>query len=125
MIELEQNYAERLEMMEYLRTISDDLNKTLEDLSQIVNIENETDIIVEALNLNFYLNRVLNIVSAYGYKKNATVINNIPKDSTVNFNPAYLESVLRNLCTNAIKFADPKESLIIEFNFFLEDDKKY
>jgi signal transduction histidine kinase len=124
MIDLEENFAEKRETMKYLRTVSNDLNKTIEDLSQIVNIENDTDIKVEPLILNEYLTRVLNIVSAYSHRDNATIINNIPKEATINFNPAYLESVLQNLCTNAIKYANPRKFLIIEFNFFLENGKK-
>ncbi|WP_428229486.1 PAS domain-containing sensor histidine kinase [Flavobacterium sp.] len=124
MIDLEENFADKRETMKYLRTVSNDLNKTIEDLSQIVNIQNNAGIVVESLNLNTYLSRVLNIVSAYSYRNNATIINNIPAEATINFNPAYLESVLQNLCTNAIKYANPDKFLIIEFNFFLENDKK-
>ncbi|WP_316632263.1 PAS domain-containing protein [uncultured Flavobacterium sp.] len=124
MIDLEENFAEKRETMKYLRTVSNDLNKTIEDLSQIVNIENDAAIKVEPLNLNEYLTRVLNIVSAYSHRNNATIINNIPMEATINFNPAYLESVLQNLCTNAIKYANPKKFLIIEFNFFRENGKK-
>ncbi|MFH6998857.1 PAS domain-containing protein [Flavobacterium sp. FlaQc-57] len=124
MIDLEENFAQKRETMKYLRTVSNDLNKTIEDLSQIVNIENNADIVVEPLNLNAYLSRVLNIVSAYNHRNNATIINNIPDDATINFNPAYLESVLQNLCTNAMKYANPNEFLKIEFNFFLENGKK-
>lgn len=124
LIDMEGNFSERQETMKCLRIVSNDLNKTIEDLSKIVNIENDTDIVVEPLNLNTYLSRVLNIVNAYGHKNNATIINSIPQDATINFNPAYLESVLQNFCTNAIKYANPKKFLIIEFNFFLENDKK-
>ena len=53
-----------------------------------------------------------------------TVINNITQEATINFNPAYLESVLQNLCTNAIKYANPDKHLTIEFDFFTENEKK-
>lgn len=124
MIDLEENFAEKRETIKYLRMVSNDLNRTIEDLSQIVNIQNNTEIAVEPLNLNTYLNRVLNIVSAYSHRNNATIINNIPEDAVINFNPAYLESVLQNLCTNAIKYANPDKFLVIEFNFFIENEKK-
>lgn len=124
MIDLEENFAQKRETMKYLRTVSNDLNRTIEDLSQIINIQNNADIVVEPLNLNTHLSRVLDIVSAYSHRNNATIINNIPDDATINFNPAYLESVLQNLCTNAIKYANPDKFLIIEFNFFIENSKK-
>lgn len=115
---------ENNEAFSYLRTVSDDLNNTIADLSQIVNIQNNVNIKVEPLNLNNYLKKVLNIVSAYNHRNFGTIVNNIPKEATINFNPAYLESVLLNFCTNAIKYADPERALIIQFNFFLEKGKK-
>lgn len=124
MIDSEVNFTQKRKTIEYLRIVSNDLNKTIEDLSQIVNIQNNTNIIVKPLKLNEYLSKVLNIVSAYSHKNNATIINNVPEEATINFNPAYLESVLQNLCTNAIKYANPEKSLIIEFNFFLENGEK-
>jgi PAS domain S-box-containing protein len=124
MIDAENKSIENSEAFSYLRTVSDDLNKTITDLSQIVNIQNNTNIIVKPLNINNYLKKVLNVVSAYNYRNLGTIINNIPKDATINFNPAYLESVLLNFCTNAIKYAHPERDLIIEFNFFIENGKK-
>ena len=124
MIDAENKNTENSEAFSYLRTVSDDLNKTITDLSQIVNIQNNINIVVKPLNLNNYLKKVLNVVSAYNYRNLGTIINNIPKDAIINFNPAYLESVLLNFCTNAIKYAHPDRDLIIEFNFFIENGKK-
>lgn len=124
MIDAENKNIENSEAFSYLRTVSDDLNKTITDLSQIVNIQNNVNIVVKPLNLNNYLKKVLNVVSAYNYRNLGTIINNIPKDAIINFNPAYLESVLLNFCTNAIKYAHPERDLIIEFNFFIDNGKK-
>ena len=124
MIDAENKNTVNSEAFSYLRTVSDDLNKTITDLSQIVNIQNNINIVVKPLNLNNYLKKVLNVVSAYNYRNLGTIINNIPKDAIINFNPAYLESVLLNFCTNAIKYAHPDRDLIIEFNFFIENGKK-
>lgn len=124
MIDAENKGMENSEAFNYLRTVSNDLNNTIADLSQIVNIQNNVNIIVKPLNLNTYLKKVLDIASAYNHRNLGTIINNIPEDATINFNPAYLESVLLNFCTNAIKYADPERALIIEFNFFIENGKK-
>lgn len=124
MIDAENKGIENSEAFNYLRTVSNDLNNTIADLSQIVNIQNNVNIIVKPLNLNTYLKKVLDIASAYNHRNLGTIINNIPEDATINFNPAYLESVLLNFCTNAIKYADPERALIIEFNFFIENGKK-
>ncbi|MET3021633.1 sensor histidine kinase [Flavobacterium hydatis] len=124
MIDAENKGMENSEAFNYLRTVSNDLNNTIADLSQIVTIQNNVNITVKPLKLNTYLKKVLDIVSAYNYRNLGTIINNIPEDATINFNPAYLESVLLNFCTNAIKYADSERALIIEFNFFIKNGKK-
>jgi PAS domain S-box-containing protein len=124
LIDSEEGFDEKIETIKYLRAVSGDLSKTIEDLSQIVNIQNNSEINIESLNVNNYLNRVLNIVNAYNDRSNMTVINNVSPEAVVCFNPAYLESVLQNLSTNAIKYADPKRPLVVEFNFFIENGKK-
>ena len=124
LIDSEEGFDEKVETLKYLRAVSGDLSKTIEDLSQIVNVQNNAEINIEALNLNSYLNRVLNIVNAYNNKNNVTIINNVSPEAVVHFNPAYLESVLQNLSSNAIKYADPKKPLIVEFNFFRENGRK-
>ena len=124
MIDLGGSFGEKYKTMNYLRTVSNDLNKTIEDLKQMVDVHGNKGIPVESLNVQTYLNRVLNIVNSYNYRNNAIIKNNIPAEATINFNPAYLESVLQNLYTNAIKYANPKKDLVVEFNFFLENEKK-
>ncbi|WP_264524243.1 sensor histidine kinase [Flavobacterium sp. N502536] len=124
LIDSEEGFDEKIETIKYLRAVSGDLSKTIEDLSQIVNIQNNAEINVEPLNVNSYLNRVLNIVNAYSDSSQMTVINNVSPEAVVRFNPAYLESVLQNLSTNAIKYANPAKPLIVEFDFFIENGKK-
>lgn len=66
----------------------------------------------------------MTIISSYVENHNATIINTISDDAVVNFNPAYLESVLLNFTTNAIKYAHPERSPIIEFGFAIENGSK-
>ena len=124
MIDSEGSFDKNRKNLDYLRAVSDDLNETIANLSQIVNIQNNVNIIRESLELNVYLEKTLNIISVYSHENKATIINNIPKGAVVNFNPAYLESVLLNFSTNAIKYAHPDRFPIIEFDFFIEKNKK-
>lgn len=119
-----QEPRENLETLGYLRTVSDDLNETIAHLLQIVNIQNNLDVKKESLDLNLYLEKNGNIISNYNHDKKATIINNVDKGTMVNFNPAYLESILLNFSTNAIKYAHPDRFPVIEFDFFVENEKK-
>lgn len=117
-------HKSNIETLKNLRTVSDDLTDTLTNLCQIVNIQNNQTIDIKPLEVNTCLNKVLSLISGYNYEHKATIVNNIPSKTIVNFNPAYLESVLLNFCTNAIRYAHPDRFPVIRFDFFMEDEKK-
>jgi PAS domain S-box-containing protein len=123
-VDLEENYEENKNTLQYLRTFSNDLNDTVAHLSEIVSIQDNINITVEPLKLNHCIKKNIDIINIYGFENKATIINNVPKDTTINFNPAYLESVLLNFSTNAIKYAHPDRFPIIEFNYFIKKNKK-
>jgi PAS domain S-box-containing protein len=124
MIGLEGKTLEDIEVLGCLRTVSDDLNETVANLSQIINIQNNLNIKKEPLDLNFYLEKNNNLINNYDLENNATIINNVAAGTIVSFNPAYLESILLNFSTNAIKYAHPDRFPIIEFNYYIENQKK-
>jgi signal transduction histidine kinase len=124
MIGLGGNSPESIEALTHLRTVSDDLNMTIKNLSQIVNIQNNLNVTKEPLDLNLYLERNSKIISGYGHEIKATIIINVPDKTVVNFNAAYLESVLLNFSTNAIKYAHPDRFPVIKFDFLLENKQK-
>jgi signal transduction histidine kinase len=111
------------EMLIHLRTVSNSLNDTISNLAQIVKTQTDINIVVKSLNLKEYINRTS--IAIRGYDKdvsNVTIINNIPEYVFINFNPAYLESVLLNFTTNAIKYAHPERDPVIIFDFIIEPD---
>ena len=93
------------ESLIYMRTNSNDLMDTIENLKELVDIQSDLKPIKEHLNLYKYLRRMINLLSDEFVKHNVEVKINIPNDVTVNFNPAYLESVLLNFSTNAVKYS--------------------
>ncbi len=124
LIDLEDNPVENRINLNHLRTVSNDLNRTITDLSQIIYVQNNQNVIKESLNLNQYLNKVKNIVDGYSIDDRLRFINNVPDSAFVNHNPAYLESILLNFTTNAIKYAHPDRFPVIEFNFSIENGQK-
>lgn len=123
-IDDEDTLEDHKEMLSHLRTVSNDLNDTIANLTQIVAIQNDLNIEVKPLLLNVYIKKTMTIISSYVENHNATIINTISDDAVVNFNPAYLESVLLNFTTNAIKYAHPERYPIIEFGFAIENGSK-
>ncbi|OXB08395.1 hypothetical protein B0A81_08740 [Flavobacterium plurextorum] len=113
-----------LETLENIRIVSNDLNDTIAHLSEVVSIQNNTSINVKSLDLGEFLKKILVVIAPQINEKSVTIINNVAIGSQVIFNPAYLESVLLNLTTNAIKYASPERVPIVKFDFFIENQKK-
>ncbi|MFG4004572.1 PAS domain-containing protein [Flavobacterium aquidurense] len=110
------------EMLEHLRTVSNDLNDTIANLTQIVKTQSNINIAVVSLRLCDYIDKTISAIKGFDKQKNVTIINNVPKYVTVNFNPAYMESVLLNFTTNAIKYAHPDRDPVIVFDFAIEPE---
>lgn len=110
--------------LKYLRSTSNDLNKTISDLSQIVYVQNNLDIAKEKLNINEYLKKVKNVIDGYSIDDKLRIVNNVPDNAFVMHNPAYLESILLNFSTNAIKYAHPDRFPVIQFDYAVENKRK-
>lgn len=123
-IDLDEDVAEQQEMLGHLRCVSNDLNETMDNLFKIAYVQNNVNVTREPLNLNQYLEKVKRNILGYKNENRLTFINNVNDSAFVNFNRAYLESVLLNFSTNAIKYAHPDRHPIVEFDFFMENGIK-
>lgn len=110
------------EMLLHLRTVSNDLNETISNLTQIVKTQSNINIAVEPLKLNEYIEKTISTIKGYDKQTNVSIVNNVPEYLKINFNPAYLESVLLNFATNAIKYRHPDRDPIIIFDFAIEPE---
>jgi PAS domain S-box-containing protein len=115
---------EREEALVHLRTISNDLTQTINHLNDLVSIHTEIKITREKLNLNEFFQRTLNVLSEKININGVKIINEIQKDVFIDYNPAYLESILLNLTTNAIKYSDSARKLQIRYSVESKDGKK-
>lgn len=115
---------EKEEMLQHLNTISDGLTITISHLKELVEIQTEIKSVNEKLNLRHYLKNILNILHNEIKKHGVNIEINIPLDVTVNYNSAYLESILLNFTTNAIKYSSPDRQPLISYDFEIINGKK-
>jgi PAS domain S-box-containing protein len=115
---------EQEEMFAHLRTVTSRLDDTLYDLNEVVSIQKNINLVTEPLPLYEYVERARQVLSEQIHLKKATIYNYIPQDLTVNYNPAYLESILLNLLSNALKYSHPDRLPIIEFKHSQEHQGK-
>ena len=117
-LEKEDSPDEKDELMMHLKRVSRSLNDTLYNLNEVVSIRNNINLIIEPLNLLEYIQQALRVLEEQIILKKVVIVNHVEKDIMVNYNPAYLESILLNFLSNAIKYASPDRQPQITLSVF-------
>ncbi|MBF2708742.1 PAS domain S-box protein [Flavobacterium soyangense] len=123
LIESADSVEERNAMMHLLKSVSNSLDETMIHLNEVVNINTNMSLVVKPLNLNMYISKAKGVLSEQILLNGASFITNIPDDALINYNSAYMESILYNLISNAIRYKHPQRKPIITINLQKENDK--
>lgn len=107
---LAESNEERESYIKLLSKVSVALDQTLIDLNEVVSIQTNTNLVVEPLCVSEYLKRTLNLLEVQIQEKNAIIHQEIPEEMQVDFNAAYLESVLLNFMSNALRYVDSERT---------------
>jgi PAS domain S-box-containing protein len=89
------------------------LNETINDLIKVINIKDNSSIQKEAVSLKEVFENVFNQLSFQIESHQPIIKTNFENVSFLNANKAYLESILLNLLTNAIKYKAENRKLKI------------
>jgi signal transduction histidine kinase len=114
---------ERKEMMGHLKTVSNSLDETLHNLYEVISIQNNINLVFVPLNLNEYITKAIGVLNEQVTQKGAIINNYTKADATVRYNPAYLESILLNFISNAVKYSHPERKPVITIDCFYENNK--
>ena len=89
------------------------LNETVNDLINVLIIKNNVNTKRETLSIPQTLDRVISSVQNTIDNYNAEIHQNFEAFDNVEFNKSYLESILLNLLTNALKYSSPDRKPVI------------
>lgn len=109
----ENNEEEKNKIVNMLTNASDNLLETLDNLNEVVAINTNINLSKQPLHLNSNIQAVEQNLLAFLKNNNATIINKITDDVYIKAIPAYMESILMNFMTNAIKYKSPNRAPII------------
>ncbi|EPR74161.1 histidine kinase-response regulator hybrid protein [Winogradskyella psychrotolerans RS-3] len=98
------------------------LGETVENLNEVAAINIQKDLKTEPLNLLENFNRAYSSISALIIDSKTTISINIEPHIVVKAVPAYLDSILLNFLTNAIKYKKPAEPAKIEISTSIKDN---
>ncbi|SIS95508.1 PAS domain S-box-containing protein [Zobellia uliginosa] len=109
----EKNENEKIKITEMLTQASDNLLETLENLNEVVAINTNINLKKKPVRLNQRIASVKHNLKPFFASNEARIINTISDDVKINVIPSYIDSILMNFFTNAIKYKHPDRSPII------------
>ncbi|WP_179351516.1 sensor histidine kinase [Winogradskyella vidalii] len=104
------------ENFQLLKQAVENLEDTVSHLTQVAKIREIEDSKMKALNLYDFVKKGIYNIVALAQNANATILNHIGEDVSVKGIAAYLDSIILNFLTNAIKYRSDERALIIELN---------
>jgi len=97
------------ELHSFLEQSSQGLMQALDELSGLLEVESASELPTEELYIQQYCERVRQILSRPIMEINAELDFAVSPEDTIKFYPAYFESVLFNLVSNALRYHDPEK----------------
>jgi PAS domain S-box-containing protein len=99
--------TEKKEMMQHLKNVAEALNDTMYNLNEVVSVQTNSELKIEAIKLKPFLENTLKVLKSQISESNAIIVSEIPENVEINFSVSYLESILQNLILNSIKYKHP------------------
>ncbi len=117
--------TEKINLIKEIKQISSSLNTTIEHLNEIVVIHTNKDQERKLIKFQDALNIVTNGIGQMISLSKTTIEADFSQLAEINYIPAYLESILLNLITNAIKYKHEDRDPVIEIKTYIEENTKY
>lgn len=119
----ENDEEEKNKILSMLTDASDNLLETLENLNEVVEISTNVNLEKCEVNLNKNIFKVEQNLQGFLANNNAKIINEVSDDVNIKVVPTYLESILMNFITNAVKYSEIGRSPIIKLQ--AKKEKKF
>lgn len=114
---------EKNKMFDFLKKISKGFSSTINHLNEITKSQNLAKLKPEQINLNELIEKSKITLLVQIQSSNTIIKNNIDIGINILANPVYMESIILNLLTNAIKYRQQTKPAIIELSCSHESGK--
>ena len=121
-IESTENISEKLSYFDLFKEGTEKLSETIEYLNEIISIQQKTNIEKTKIYLKHEIEKTKMALSLAIKESKITITDTIPDNLIVTAIPAYLDSILLNLFTNAIKYKSPERNPTLEIGYEIIDD---
>lgn len=116
-IENTDDVQEKLSYFDLFKEGTEKLSETIEYLNEIITIQRKTNIEKKGIRLKQEIEKTKKALSLAIKESKIIITDTIPDDLIVTAIPAYLDSILLNLFTNAIKYKSPRRNATLTIGF--------
>ncbi len=116
---------EKIELIQEIKQISSSLNTTIEHLNEIVTIHTNRQQERKLVKFQDALDLVISGIGQMISISKTKIETNFEAFDRIRYIPAYLESILLNLITNAIKYKHPDRDPKIDIRTYVEGENSY
>lgn len=100
---------ERADFFSMIKTVANSLDETLINLNETISIQTNDHILIKNISILQAMKLVENSLSLSIADTGARIMYDFSESDIIQANPAYLDSILLNLITNAIKYRKPNQ----------------
>ena len=104
------------QLTQILQGSIENLFETIDHLTDIAQIINNKHKSLEVINLFTAINKAISNVSSFEINSDVRIINDVDPNLSVLALPTYLDSIILNLITNAIKYRDVNKKSFVKIN---------
>lgn len=105
--------GDRNEIFSHIKSISGSLNATIEHLNEIVKIQTEITNERSIISFESIFKNIQSAIKSNVDALNARIEYDFSQCQQISYIPAYMESILQNLLTNALKYSHPERQPLI------------
>lgn len=117
--EEESNPQQKEFLVSKIKQVSERLSSTVFDLTEVVKIRQNTDIEKQHLHFETVLKNQMESISAQILETQASITYDFYDAEYIDFPKVYLESIILNLLTNAIKYRHPDRKPFVHFKTYI------
>lgn len=114
--------VEKEKLLGMLKTVFARFSSTVNDLAEIVEVQNQKDAALQRLSLDQCILHVLSVLQLEIGECQAAIHNHVPAGTFVSANLLYLESIVLNMLSNAIKYRSLEKTCTILLSVVTEGD---
>lgn len=121
LIEMEVPEVKNNEYFEHLTFATNNLMDSIKHLSEVAQLHTNNQIAFYNINLNEVIKTAIINIIVLAQKSNLKVVNNVTDDIEILGERAYLDSIILNFLTNAIKYKSNDRESFVKFSTRIED----